>query len=97
MSTDSLSFADAATTSAPRRLRVNAIARCPDPTSPASNRAVSPCAEPDRPGSHRAKTRSPQGDPSSVTADTGTPHTSDASPAGSPMVAEQHTNVGDDP
>jgi hypothetical protein len=38
-----------------------------------------------------------RGDPSSSTASTGTPQSADASLAGSPIVAEQHTNVGSAP
>ena len=45
-------------------------------------------------GFHSTTVRSPEGAPSAVTASTGRPHSSDASRAGSPMVAEVKTNVG---
>jgi hypothetical protein len=80
------------------------MARYSPPTSSASSAAVSPFAESRRPeprstsgGFHSPKSRSPRGDPSSVTGTTGSPHRSDASTSGRPMVAEQNTNVGDEP
>ena len=45
-------------------------------------------------GLHSATSRSPRGDPSSVTASTPLAHNADASSAGAPMVAEHATNVG---
>ena len=48
-------------------------------------------------GFQSRKMRSPLGEPSSVTSSTGSPHSSEASRPGSPMVAEVNTKVGDEP
>ena len=88
----------------PCRLRVKAMARGPAATRPrqqAGRLVVGPT--PGRPpprrasgGFHSTKSRSPRGDPSSVTAATGRPHSAEARSPGRPMVAEQNTNVGSD-
>lgn len=50
-----------------------------------------------RRGFQRATMRSPRGEASSVTSCTSSPHSSEASRAGSPMVADENTNVGSEP
>ena len=72
-----------------RRLRQNAMVFCPDRTSSATRPAVSPLGDTRAPvtsssggGFHTATRRSLWGDPSSLTASTGTPHTAEASRSG---------------
>jgi hypothetical protein len=48
-------------------------------------------------GFQMATNLSPRGEPSSSTSSTGRPHSAEARRAGSPMVAEQKTNVGSAP
>jgi hypothetical protein len=86
------------------RLGQKAMARWSRLTSSRTSEAASDQAEVRVPaagsttgGCNKATNRSPQGDPSSVTSVTGRPHSSDASRPGSPMVAEQNTNVGSAP
>ncbi len=96
--------ASAATNSVALRLLQNASTWWPAPTSDANSDAVSPWAEALVPevastsgGFHRAKSRSPRGEPSSVTATTGRPHNASARVAGSPMVADPNRNTGSAP
>ena len=92
------------TRSVARRLRQKATVLVFSTTSRAMRRDTSrpeeprtPCSSSSNGGFHSAIDRSPRGDPSSLTAVTGSPHSEDASVAGSPMVAEENTKVGDDP
>ena len=97
-------FTSAATSSVPLRLRQKAMVRCPPVISALMSSAVSRADEVERPpstsspaGFQSTKTRSPRGEPSSVTSSTGRPHSSEARRPGSPMVAEVNTKVGDEP
>jgi len=48
-------------------------------------------------GFHSANTRSPDGEPSSVTSATGRPQMASARAPGAPIVAEEKMNVGEEP
>ena len=87
-----------------RRLGQNPIVRRSARTRSATSPAASPWVEARVPGSssstggfQMATTRSPDGEPSSVTAVTSTPVSADASAAGAPMVAEEQMNTGSAP
>jgi len=78
--------------------------RCPSRTRSATSPAASPWAEARVPvsasrtgGFQMATTRSPEGDPSSLTATVSTPLTAAASSAGRPMVAEVEMKTGSAP
>ena len=90
-----------ATTSAPRRLRVNASVGWPARTNRARSSAVSTLADPRAPECssrsgrcQQASTRSERGDPSWSICSTGNPHNSPASAPGLPIVALAKQNVG---